>query len=198
MKNRKATIKRKTKETDINLTWNLDGKGTNKINTGIPFFDHMLQLFSAHGLFDLDLKVKGDIEVDFHHTVEDVGICMGQAYREAIDNAKGITRFASCIIPMDETLCQIAIDVSGRPYFEWNRDSVESKNGVFNGELAEAFFSAFVDNARITLHIDLLRGKNLHHMLEACFKAFGICLDQATMFDDRKKGAIPSTKGILL
>ena len=198
METRKATIKRTTKETDINLIWNLDGKGIYKINTGIPFFDHMLQLFTAHGLFDLDLKVKGDIEIDFHHTVEDVGICMGQAYRTALFDAKGIKRFASAIIPMDETLCQIAIDVSGRPYFEWNGEVLESKAGSFNSELAEAFFSAFVDNAKVTLHINLQRGKNLHHMLEACFKAFGICLDKATMFDSRKKGEIPSTKGVLL
>ena len=152
----------------------------------------------AHGLFDLELKALGDIEVDFHHTVEDIGICLGQAYRKAIDDGKGIYRYASNLIPMDEALCYIAIDISGRPYFEWNRTFLESKKAVFDAEMVEVFLQAFVDNAKITLHVEMLRGTNLHHMLEACFKGIGITLDNASSIDERKKNDIPSTKGILL
>lgn len=178
------------------MTFGLDGDGTSSIHTGIPFFDHMLDLFTTHGLFNLDLRVKGDLAVDFHHSVEDVGICLGQAFRENIQDAKGIARFASGLIPMDESLCQIAIDVSNRPYLHFQANYPQSKVGTFDVELIEEFFRAFTNNAKISLHINLLTGQNAHHLIESCFKGFGVCLDQATIIDPRKKN-IPSTKGVL-
>jgi imidazoleglycerol-phosphate dehydratase len=195
---RKVAFERKTKETDITLKWNLDGEGQVVVSTGIPFFDHMLLLFGVHGLFDFELAALGDIDVDFHHTVEDVGICMGKAFREAINEGKGIARYASGFTPMDEALCYVAVDISGRPYFEWNRDFLGAKQTPFDAEMAEVFFQAFVDNAKITLHINMLRGKNLHHMLEACFKGLGMIMDKASIIDSRKNNVIPSTKGVLL
>lgn len=193
---RSFTINRNTKETQIAMTFSLDGSGKNQIQTGIPFFDHMLDLFSHHGLFDLSLQVKGDLDVDFHHTVEDVGICMGQAFREAIGDAKGIARYASGFLPMDEALCQVAIDISNRPHLDFNCVLPKTKVGSFDVELTEEFFRAFVNNARITLHIDVVRGNNLHHIIESCFKGVGFFLDKASLFDARKP-AIPSTKGLL-
>jgi imidazoleglycerol-phosphate dehydratase len=193
---RKTKISRKTKETDIKLEFNLDGTGKTSINTGIPFFNHMLELFSVHGFFDLNLAVKGDIEVDYHHTVEDVGICLGKAFREAISDGKGITRFACGIIPMDEALCQIALDISGRPFIEFLYNFEQSAASPFNLEVTAEFFKAFADNALITIHIDMLKGKNMHHIIEACYKAFGIILDRATKIDQRRK-IVPSTKGLL-
>jgi imidazoleglycerol-phosphate dehydratase len=193
---RKAEIVRKTKETDISLVINLDGKGKSQIETGIPFFNHMLTLFSKHGLVDLELRVKGDIEVDFHHTVEDTAICLGQAFKKALADANGITRYSSGIIPMDESVCQLAIDISGRPYFEFIGEVPNTKVGDFDLELLEEFFRAFVFNAGITMHMWLLKGKNMHHISEACFKALGIILNRATQIDPRIEG-IPSTKGII-
>ena len=196
MEKRNAQIKRHTNETKIELDFNIDGSGKRDIQTGIPFFNHMLDLFANHGLFDLHTKVNGDIDVDFHHSVEDTGICLGQAFRQALGDAKGIRRYASVMIPMDEALCQLAIDISNRPYLNFDMNLSNAKVGDFDVELMEEFFTAFVNNARINLHIKLLAGKNLHHIIESGFKAFGICLDQASQLDIRKQG-VPSTKGML-
>jgi len=194
---REATQLRKTKETDIQLTLILDGKGDTLIKTGIGFFDHMLTLFAVHGLFDLSIQAKGDLEVDDHHTVEDIGICLGLAFREAIGNGAGINRYASGIFPMDESLCQIAVDISNRPYLGFKIDFPFEKTGRFDMQLVKEFFQAFVTNAKISLHIQVLTGENMHHIAESCFKACGVVLDQATQLDPRKNQLIPSTKGVL-
>lgn len=194
---RKGSITRKTNETDIRLDLNLDGAGTSVIETGIPFFDHMLTLFAKHGMLDLDLHLKGDIDVDYHHSVEDVGICLGLAFREALGDARGIQRYASGLIPMDETLCQMAIDISNRPALVFSYQFPKTKIGTFDAELVEEFFHAFVNNARVSLHVNIIHGSNLHHIAEACFKALGIILDQATSIDPRKSDLVPSTKGML-
>ena len=196
MSKRSAKIKRKTTETDVNLTLVLDGEGKSTLKTGIPFFNHMLTLFAHHGLFDLTLDVTGDIEVDFHHTVEDVGICLGQAFSQALGDAKGIHRYASTSTPMDEALCHMSIDICNRPHLDLSCEFPKTKVGQFDIELAEEFFRAFVNNARVALHIDLSKGSNLHHIIESCFKGFGRTLDQATCLDPRKTN-IPSTKGVL-
>ena len=196
MINRTSHITRNTTETNIDLHINVDGQCKSSLETGVPFFDHMLTLFSKHGLFDLTLKVKGDLEVDAHHSVEDTGICLGQAFHEAIGDGRGIRRYASVIVPMDEALCQLAIDVSNRPYFGFNVPLEKGKVGNFDVELMEEFFNAFVNNARINLHMTLLAGRSQHHIMESGFKAFGVCLDQATQIDPRKTD-IPSTKGSL-
>ena len=196
MTKRSATIKRKTKETEIELTLHLDNPSNTKINTGIPFLDHMLDLFAKHGLFGLEIKAKGDTEIDDHHTAEDVGICLGQAFRKAISQGEGIERYASANIPMDEALCEVAIDISNRPCLVFHQDFPKDKVGNFDVELVEEFFTAFTSHARVTLHINIVKGKNTHHMIEACFKAFGIILDNASLISNRKKG-IPSTKGVL-
>jgi imidazoleglycerol-phosphate dehydratase len=193
---RKSTIDRKTKETSVSLSLAVDGSGKADISTGIGFFDHMLDLFTHHGLFDLSLAVKGDLEVDYHHTVEDIGICLGQAFREAIGDARGIERYASGYLPMDEALCRIAIDISNRPHLDFNCDLPKTKVGTFDVELTEEFFRAFVNNSRITMHIDILRGTNLHHIIEAVFKGFGFFLKKASL-KDPKKPNVPSTKGVL-
>ena len=193
---RSGSITRRTSETDIELEFTIDGTGQSNIKTGVPFFDHMMDLFTKHGLFDLTLSLNGDTEIDYHHSVEDAGICLGEAFREALGNAEQINRYASQLVPMDEALCQMAIDISNRPAFVLNYDFPKTKVGNFDVELVEEFFIAFVNNARVTLHISILSGKNLHHIIEACFKAFGIVLDKATQIDPRKEG-VPSTKGIL-
>ena len=193
---RSATINRETKETSITLDLNLDGTGKNAIDTGIPFFNHMLELFSYHSKIDLSIKCEGDIEVDFHHTVEDIGICIGQAIKDSLKEGRGITRYASGLTPMDESLCQIAIDISNRPHLTFNCALPKTKVGSFDIELTEEFFNALCTNARITLHISLLSGTNLHHMIEACFKGFGIHLNKATSLQSDKE-RIPSTKGLL-
>jgi len=193
---RKASVKRHTNETKVDLDFTIDGKANANIDTGIPFFDHMLDLFTHHGMFDMTLKVKGDIEVDYHHTVEDVGICLGHAFREALGDAKGINRYASGLTPMDESLAQIALDISNRPHLSFECNLPKTKVGNFDVELAEEFFQAFVNNSRITLHMEIIRGKNLHHIIEACFKGLGRLLDSATQIDPRKK-SVPSTKGVL-
>lgn len=193
---REAQVKRKTTETNIQLTWDLDGTGKAQIQTGIAFLDHMLQLFALHGLFDLKITARGDLDVDYHHTVEDVGICLGTAFKEALGSGQGITRYASGLIPMDESLCQMAIDISNRPYFSFSNPFACEKVGGFDLELIKEFFIAFVNNAKITLHISILSGENSHHIAESCFKAFGVLLDEATQLDKRKK-RIPSTKGVL-
>jgi len=192
---RRAYIERKTKETDISLSLQLDGEGRSEVSTGIPFFDHMLSLMAMHGLFDLSLRAKGDLEVDFHHTVEDVGIALGEGIKEALGDGAGIRRFGEALVPMDEALSRVVLDISGRPYLGYR---VKAKGRVkdFDLELVESFFKALVDHAGLTLHIDLLYGKNLHHIIEAIFKGFGRALDKACGLDERRVG-VPSTKGRL-
>lgn len=190
------TIKRKTNETDINLKFGIHGTGKSKISTGIGFFDHMLDLFTHHGQFDVELKVTGDLAVDFHHTVEDVGICLGQAFRECIQDGAGMSRYASGLLPMDESLCEVAVDISNRSTLIFDAVLPKQKVGEFDVELAEEFFRAFVSNARITLHITLKRGDNLHHILESMFKGVGRFLGTAARPSSLHSG-VPSTKGIL-
>jgi imidazoleglycerol-phosphate dehydratase len=195
-RHRKAEVKRKTKETAIILGLNLDGSGKHSIKTGIPFFDHMLSLLAYHSRMDLSLKAKGDIGVDAHHTIEDVGICLGDGIRKAIGEAKGIQRYGMAMIPMDETLVSVALDFSMRPCLVFQMKLRRSKIGTFDPELVEEFFKALCNHARITLHINLLYGRNSHHMVEAVFKSFGRALREGLSFDE-KASEIPSTKGIL-
>ena len=192
---RKASVKRTTKETVISLTLNLDGTGKAETSTGIPFFDHMLTLMAMHGFFDLTLKAAGDLEVDFHHTVEDVGIAFGEGVKKALGDRTGIRRYGAALVPMDEALSRVVLDISGRPYLGY-RVKVRGKVKDFNLELVESFFKAVADNAGITLHIELLYGTNRHHIVEAIFKGFGRALDEATRLDKRRAG-VPSTKGTL-
>ena len=194
---RKATIKRKTEETDICMKLNIDGKGNYSINTSIPFFDHMLSLFTKQSFFDIELIAKGDIEVDFHHTVEDIGIILGQGLREALGNKEGIKRYGNATIPMDETLASVSIDICSRAVFVFNVPSKESYyGGGFDLSITEEFFKAFITNSLITLHINLHYGKNLHHIIEAIFKATGNALCQACHIDPKIVGVL-STKGRL-
>ena len=195
-RHRKAEVRRKTKETDILLKLDLDGSGKHSINTGIPFFDHMLKLLAYHGTIDLSLKAKGDIDVDFHHTVEDVGICLGDGMKKALGEAKGIRRYGMALVPMDETLGSVALDLSMRPYLVYHMDPKRSKIGTFDLGLVEEFFRALCSHGRMTLHINLLYGKNSHHMVEAVFKGFGRALREAVSPDPGRLEA-PSTKGIL-
>ena len=194
MEQRQATIERNTKETQIKLAFNIDGKGTADVNTGIGFFDHMLELFSVHGLFDLSINVVGDLHVDAHHTVEDVGICLGKAIRQSLGN-KGIYRYASGSFPMDDSLCDIAIDISGRPFLSIEELAGQTL-GAFHTELVEEFFRAIVHNADINLFVQWPFKGNMHHVIEALFKGFGVSLDRATQIDTRRSG-VPSTKGVL-
>ena len=193
---RKAEVRRKTKETSVVLKLNLDGSGKHSIKTEIPFFDHMLSLLSYHSRMDLSLMARGDIGVDAHHTVEDVGICLGDGIRKALGEAKGIQRYGAATIPMDETLVSVAVDLSMRPYLVFQMKLRRSKIGTFDPELVEEFFKALCNHARITLHINLLYGRNSHHMVEAVFKGVGRALREAVSFDERAS-EIPSTKGIL-
>ncbi|MBT5953235.1 imidazoleglycerol-phosphate dehydratase HisB [bacterium] len=195
MTERIATIKRDTKETSINIKLNLDGNGRSTLKTDIPFFDHMLDLFCVHGNFDLDLTLKGDIEIDYHHSVEDVGICLGKAFHTALGDFKGIKRYSSGLTPMDESLSQIAIDISNRPFLSFDADFPKTKIGTFDIELVEEFFNAFVINSKISLHIKILTGTNLHHMVESCFKGFGRLLSEASQLTGSSK--VPSSKGLL-
>jgi imidazoleglycerol-phosphate dehydratase len=194
---RTATIKRKTKETDISVTVDLDGEGTAKIATGIGFFDHMLEQIARHSLIDITIAAKGDLEVDQHHTVEDVGIALGQAIRQALGDMKGITRYADVHLPMDEALTRAALDISGRPYLVWKVAFTRVKIGEFETELFHEFFQAFAQNAGVTLHIENLYGRNNHHIVETCFKALARVLRVAITIDARQKSRIPSTKGSL-
>lgn len=194
---RTANIERNTKETNISLKLNLDKKGESRIDTGIPFFDHMLDLMAAHGFMELELKAKGDTEIDFHHTVEDLGICMGDAIKSALGEKGGIRRYGCAIVPMDEALARVVIDISNRPFLAYSVSSAESKTGSFDIRLMNEFFRALVNSSGITLHIDLLSGDDAHHIAESVFKAFGRALDQAVEIDSRLEGAVPSTKGIL-
>lgn len=193
---RKASIERITKETQIKLSLDLDGTGEAKVCTSVPFLDHMLDLFARHGLFDLTVEAKGDIDIDFHHTVEDIGIVLGQALREAIGDKKGIRRYGAAIVPMDETLAEVAVDLSGRPYLVYNVTLPKVKIGEFDVELAREFFQAFANNLGANLHVNVRYGDNVHHVLEACFKACARALDQATQVDSRIQGVL-STKGKL-
>lgn len=194
---RKAQISRKTKETDIALFFNLDGKGGYDIDTSIPFLDHMLSLFAKHGLFDLRIKAKGDIEIDYHHTVEDVGICLGDAIKKALGNKAGVKRYGSAIVPMDEALASVAIDISDRPYLVY-KAALPKKSRIknFDADLVEDFFQAVVSKSGINLHISAPYGRNIHHIIEAMFKAFGRALSDAVGTDARIKGVM-STKGKL-
>ena len=194
---RVAEINRKTKETDIFLKLNIDGSGKSEIDTGVGFFDHMLTLFAAHGMFDLVVKCNGDLQVDAHHTVEDVGICLGQAFSEALGDMKGIKRYADKIVPMDESLVLVAVDISGRPHLSFDLPVPYGTVGNFDTELVNEFFYSFIRNAKMTLHIKKFNGLNTHHIIECCFKAFGRTLDEATMIDERRADVLPSTKGVL-
>jgi imidazoleglycerol-phosphate dehydratase len=195
-RHRNAEVRRETKETDIVLKLDLDGSGRHSINTGIPFFDHMLSLLAYHSNVDLALKAKGDIGVDAHHTVEDVGICLGDAIRKAIGEAKGVQRYGMAMIPMDETLVSVAMDLSMRPCLVFRMKLRRSRIGNFDLELVEEFFRALCNHGGITLHINLVYGKNSHHMVEAVFKGVGRALREAVSLDPRTS-QIPSTKGIL-
>jgi imidazoleglycerol-phosphate dehydratase len=194
---RKAKLHRKTAETDITIELVVDGTGVSTIDTGIPFFDHMLTLFAKHGLFDLKVKAIGDIEVDFHHTVEDSGIVLGQVFREALGNKAGITRYGWCLLPMDETLARVAMDLSGRALLVYEApERVEAIGGRFSYQLVEEFLRAFAGALLANLHVDILRGRDAHHMAEAIFKGLARALDMATKVDPRVTG-IPSTKEVL-
>ena len=194
---RKASIKRKTKETDISLDLNLDGRGSYSINTSIPFLDHMLSLTCKHGLFDMKLKAKGDIDIDDHHTVEDIGIVLGKALKQAVGDMKGIARYGQASVPMDEALASVSLDISGRPYFVYKVEfPKKSKLKDFDPDLIEDFLQAFVSNSSITLHINALYGRNIHHIIEAIFKGLGRALREAVTINPKVKG-IPSTKGKL-
>ncbi|HMK56108.1 MAG TPA: imidazoleglycerol-phosphate dehydratase HisB [Dissulfurispiraceae bacterium] len=193
---RTAKIERKTKETDISLQINLDGKGSCSINTSIPFLDHMLNLFAFHGMMDLKIKARGDIEIDYHHLMEDLGISLGEALKKALGDKKGIGRYGRATIPMDESLATVVIDISGRPYLVYN---VKPPRGALKDleiSLFEDFFRALTNHAMITLHVNLEYGRDLHHIIEAIFKAFGQALKKAVQVDTKKR-TVPSTKGML-
>lgn len=193
---RNSEVERKTQEVTVSVKLDVDGTGKYDIRTGIPFFDHMLNQLARHGYFDLEIKAEGDTEIDFHHTVEDVGLALGEAFSKALDDKKGITRFSHAFMPFDECLAFVAVDLSGRPYFVFRADIPKSKVGEFDVELAEEFFKSFAGKAACNLHIELKYGSNLHHSIEAMFKALGRALDIATKIDNRS-GDIPSTKGKL-
>jgi imidazoleglycerol-phosphate dehydratase len=193
---RKGTIERKTKETQIRVELTLDGRGRADIDTGVPFFDHMLTLFAVHGFFDLKIKAAGDLAVDAHHTVEDVGICLGGALAEALGDRGGIARYGHAAVPMDEACAAVTLDLSNRPYLVYKTPKLARLAGEFETELVPEFFRAFCQHGGVTLHVRVLYGKNTHHMLEAAFKAWGRALDAATQLDKRRAG-VPSSKGAL-
>jgi imidazoleglycerol-phosphate dehydratase len=194
---RKASIHRKTKETEIRLELDLDGAGQSEIKTGIPFMDHMLTLMAAHGFMDLKVTATGDTEIDDHHTVEDLGICLGKAIHEALGKREGIRRYGDAILPMDEALARIALDISNRPSLAYRVALKESKTGSFDVNLVREFFRALVHHSGITMHVDLVSGDDPHHVAESIFKSFARALDQATGLEPRLGGAVPSTKGLL-
>jgi len=193
---RSATIERKTGETEIAVTLLIDGAGEGRIDTGIPFFDHMLTLFARHSLTDLELRARGDIQVDLHHTVEDAGIALGQAFARALGEKRGIRRYGWAYLPMDETLTRVALDFSGRPYLEYRAPKAVEPIGPFSFQLVEEFLRAFATHAGINLHVEILYGRDAHHMAESVFKGLAKAVDQACQLDPRVTG-IPSTKGIL-
>ena len=194
---RSATITRKTKETEISVTVDLDGAGKAQIETGVGFFDHMLEQIARHSLIDVTVAAKGDLHVDQHHTVEDVGIALGSAIRQALGDLKGVTRYADVHLPMDEAMTRVAIDISGRPYLVWKVIFTRGKIGEMDSELFREFFHAFAQNAGITLHVENLYGRNNHHIAETCFKALARALRAAVAIDPRQPQAVPSTKGSL-
>ena len=195
--NRRAEISRETSETAITVALGLDGEGRADIATGIGFLDHMLTALARHGLFDLKVRAKGDLHIDFHHTTEDVGIVIGQCLRQALGDKRGIRRYGAAVIPMDEALAEAAVDISGRPFLAWSVSFAQPKIGEMDTELFEEFFRALAFNAGITLHVTQKAGTNAHHVAEACFKALARALRQAVEPDPRAIGAIPSTKGVL-
>lgn len=192
---RRAEVTRKTSETEIALSVDLDGTGVSKISTGAGFLDHMLELLSRHAMIDLNVEAKGDVHVDFHHVTEDVGIALGQAVRKALGDMKGLTRYADCLMPMDETLTRLAIDVSGRPFLVWRTGFPAPKIGEFDSELVREFFQGFSTHAAVTLHVETLYGANAHHIAESCFKGLARCLKSALAMDPRAGDRLPSTKG---
>ena len=194
---RTATVKRKTKETDIEVSIDLDGKGTSTIATGIGFLDHMLDLLARHSRIDITVKAKGDLHIDDHHTAEDTGIALGTAVKQALGDMKGITRYADVHVPMDEALTRVAIDISGRPFLVFKAEFVRDKVGTFDTELVQEWFQAFAMNAGITLHVEVLYGTNDHHISESCFKGLARALRAAFTIDPRAAGEVPSTKGTL-
>ena len=194
---REASVSRRTAETDVAVSMALDGTGKAEISTGVGFLDHMLELFARHGLFDLTVKVTGDLHVDQHHTTEDTGIALGQAFLQALGDKKGIGRYADIHLPMDETLTRVALDISGRPFLVFNTTFPTEKIGVFDTELVREFFQAFAINAGVTLHVETLYGANSHHIAESCFKGVARVLRHAVAVDPREGGRIPSTKGTL-
>ncbi|MBF0454645.1 MAG: imidazoleglycerol-phosphate dehydratase HisB [Magnetococcales bacterium] len=195
--NRKATVSRTTKETQIEVSLVLDGTGQSEINTGIGFLDHMLDQIARHGLFDLTIKAKGDTHIDSHHTVEDVGIAMGQAFREALGDRRGITRFGLAMVPLDEALSRVVVDLSNRPSLVWRVALPTQKLGQFDTELFREWFEAFAGNGAMTLHAENLYGTNSHHIIESCYKALAMALRQACTVDQRRADEVPSTKGTL-
>ncbi|WP_445502770.1 imidazoleglycerol-phosphate dehydratase HisB [Microvirga sp. G4-2] len=194
---RSASVSRRTAETDVAVSIALDGTGKAEISTGVGFLDHMLELFARHGLFDLTVKVTGDLHVDQHHTTEDTGIALGQAILKALGDKKGITRYADIHLPMDETLTRIALDISGRPFLVFRTSFPTEKIGAFDTELVREFFQAFAVQAGLTLHVETLYGENSHHIAESCFKGLARALRQAVAVDPREEGRVPSTKGTL-
>jgi imidazoleglycerol-phosphate dehydratase len=194
---RTASIARKTKETEIEVTVNLDGSGKADIATGIGFYDHMLEQLAKHSLIDITIKAKGDLHIDQHHTVEDTGIALGQAVRQALGDMAGITRFADALLPMDETLTRVAVDVSGRPFLVFRTKFERDKIGTFDTELVREFFQAFTMHAGMNIHVETLYGENSHHIAESSFKGLARALKVALQLDPRQKGVVPSTKGSL-
>jgi imidazoleglycerol-phosphate dehydratase len=193
---RKAKLERKTKETEIDVELELDGSGKAEIETGMPFFNHMLDSFTRHGFFDIHIEARGDIEVDYHHTVEDVGLALGQTFKGALGDKHGIRRFGEASCPLDETLAKVVVDLSGRPYLSYNVKIRPGRVGSFDTDLPHEFYAAFANQLGMNLHIDVLRGENPHHIIEACFKAFARAMDMATQLDPRIEGVL-STKGSL-
>lgn len=193
---RTAHIERITNETRIKLSLTVDGTGETKICTSVPFLDHMLNLFARHGLFNLEVEACGDIDIDFHHTVEDIGIVLGEAFKQALGDKKGIRRYGQASVPMDETLASVAVDISGRPYLVYHVNLPKVKIGEFDVELAREFFQAFANHCGLNLHINVMYGDNVHHIIEACFKAFARAMDAASQMDPRVKDVM-STKGVL-
>lgn len=196
MTERAATIDRKTSETEVSVTINLDGDGGSKVATGVQFMDHMLTLFAKHGLFDLDISCKGDLGVDAHHSIEDIGICLGLAVDKALGEKKGLVRFGHAYFPMDETLVRVVVDLSGRPFLAYNVKVERERAGEMDSDLIEEFWKAVVANSRMCVHIELLYGRNTHHIFEAVFKAAARALSLATRTDPRVQG-VPSTKGVI-
>lgn len=194
---RTAKVARKTRETDITVEVNLDGAGSGALDTGIPFFDHMLDHLSRHSLIDTTVKAKGDLEIDGHHTVEDVGLALGQAVVQALGEKRGITRYGHASIPMNEALVEVSLDISGRPFMVFDSGGITGKVGDFDAELAEEFLRAFVNSAQLTVHMSVRRGSNTHHIIEAAFKALARALGQAVRLDPRLENVIPSTKEVL-